>query len=257
MSREHYCHWKCVTCDADNLITGLYLAGSGLSGTVPDDIGLVTSLQFLDLSENFGLRGTLPASMGNLAQLQKFGFNSTRISGSLPATLAAISTLTHLAASGARLEGHIPPMPSLHSLQLQYNERISGTLPATLPTAYLDLTGNAISGSLPSTLSTPYVARTHRGNGAPSAPRWAPRASPRGRRLSRLRARRRFGGRTTLDVRGAHARAPDAECALATSPQALDANRLTGVLPASYGAVRVLKIRGNCEGGKPPQGPAG
>lgn len=92
VSREHYCHWKCVDCNADSLITGLYLAGSGLAGTVPPSLGLISSLQFLNLASNGGLGGTLPATLGALSKLQAIGLNDTRLSGTIPASLATIET---------------------------------------------------------------------------------------------------------------------------------------------------------------------
>ena len=88
VSQEHYCTWKCVTCDANQVVTGLFLAHNHMSGTVPASLTWISSLQTLDVSQNAHLAGTLPASLGGSAALQTLAFNSTQISGTLPAALS-------------------------------------------------------------------------------------------------------------------------------------------------------------------------
>ena len=51
-------------------MTALDLGGNGLSGVLPEEIGLLTELTELDLSNN-GLSGALPAEVGNLASLEE------------------------------------------------------------------------------------------------------------------------------------------------------------------------------------------
>ena len=160
VSQEHYCTWKCVSCDANHAVTGLFLAHNRMSGTIPASVSWISSLQTLDVSENAQLAGTLPASLGGNSALQTLAFNNTQISGTLPAALSRAENLRSVAAVGARLSGFIPPMASLHSLMLQGQRgaRLSGTLPASSwPLDALYLGHNRLSGSLPSTISTPIV----------------------------------------------------------------------------------------------------
>ena len=160
VSQEHYCTWKCVSCDANQVVTGLFLAHNRMSGTIPASLTWISTLRQLDVSENAHLAGTLPASLGGNAALQALAFNNTQISGTLPAALSRAENLRSVAAVGARLSGFIPPMASLHSLMLQGQRgpRLSGTLPATdWPLEAFYLGHNRLSGTLPSSISTPIV----------------------------------------------------------------------------------------------------
>lgn len=56
------CQWKgdtFLTCNSENAITELQLVYRRLSGQLPGEISLLTSLEILDLSDNF-IQGTLP-----------------------------------------------------------------------------------------------------------------------------------------------------------------------------------------------------
>ena len=105
VSQEHYCTWKCVSCDANHAVTGLFLAHNRMSGTIPASVSWISSLQTLDVSENAQLAGTLPASLGGNSALQTLAFNNTQISGTLPAALSRAENLRSVAAVGARLSG--------------------------------------------------------------------------------------------------------------------------------------------------------
>jgi len=160
VSQEHYCTWKCVTCDANQVVTGLFLAHNHMSGTVPASLTWISSLQTLDVSQNAHLAGTLPASLGGSAALQTLAFNSTQISGTLPAALSRADNLRSVMAMGARLSGTIPAMASLRTLMLQrqLGSRISGTLPASRwPLEAFHLANNRLSGTLPDSISTTIV----------------------------------------------------------------------------------------------------
>ena len=59
------CQWDgdhFLTCNSENAITELQLVNRRLSGQLPDEISLLTSLQLLDVSDNF-IQGTLPKGM--------------------------------------------------------------------------------------------------------------------------------------------------------------------------------------------------
>ena len=88
VSQEHYCSWKCVSCDAHLIVTGLFLAHNRMSGTLPASLTWISSLQTLDVSQNPHLAGTLPASLGGSAALRALALNSTQISGTLPVALS-------------------------------------------------------------------------------------------------------------------------------------------------------------------------
>ena len=105
VSQEHYCTWKCVSCDANHAVTGLFLAHNRMSGTIPASVSWISSLQTLDVSENAQLAGTLPASLGGNSALQTLAFNNTQISGTLPAALSRAESLRSVAAGALRKLG--------------------------------------------------------------------------------------------------------------------------------------------------------
>ena len=64
------CQWELIGCDNEGRLTTLSLGGSSvsLSGTLAKEIGLLTSLRHLDLSENH-LEGALPQELYDLTHL--------------------------------------------------------------------------------------------------------------------------------------------------------------------------------------------
>ncbi len=78
--------------DADGWGTALELRSIGLSGELPEEIGYLTELAELNLSNN-SLTGTLPAEIGGLTNLEELYLNSNQFSGALPATLGALTAL--------------------------------------------------------------------------------------------------------------------------------------------------------------------
>jgi hypothetical protein len=48
----HYCTWHGVVCNTNLKIVGLDLNSNNLDGTLPEELGLIRSLQNLDLSNN-------------------------------------------------------------------------------------------------------------------------------------------------------------------------------------------------------------
>ncbi len=78
----------------------------------------------LDLHDN-GLRGAIPASLGDLAELSVLELSSNRLTGSIPSQLGKLPTLIVLALFDNRLTGSIPPdlaeMDKLVALSLEDN----------------------------------------------------------------------------------------------------------------------------------------
>jgi hypothetical protein len=69
---KNECQWELVGCDQEGRLTSLSLGGSavGMSGTLMNEIGLLTSLRHLDLSQN-QLKGELPEDLHALSHLGK------------------------------------------------------------------------------------------------------------------------------------------------------------------------------------------
>ena len=68
------CSWQGVTCENGH-VTQLYLADNQLNGTIPPEIGNLTSLTSLEFNKN-NLSGNIPSEIGNLSSLTWLGFSN-------------------------------------------------------------------------------------------------------------------------------------------------------------------------------------
>eukprot|EP01124_Arcella_intermedia_P000727 TRINITY_DN10397_c1_g1_i1.p1 TRINITY_DN10397_c1_g1~~TRINITY_DN10397_c1_g1_i1.p1 ORF type:complete len:1129 (+),score=178.07 TRINITY_DN10397_c1_g1_i1:217-3387(+) len=105
-----------------------------LSGTIPEDIGYLSQLIELDLTDN-ELSGTLPGSIGNLSQLSILSLRGNKLSGTISKSIGNLYLLT--------------------TLKLSYNQ-YSGTIPEfignLLQLSILELASNQLSGSIPESI---------------------------------------------------------------------------------------------------------
>jgi Leucine-rich repeat (LRR) protein len=162
------CQWlgcSCYTneakgCSADQL-DEINLASNMMQGSLPREIGLLSSLVFLSLRDN-ELTGAIPSTVGNLTNLGTLDLSYNRLTV-LPTTIGLLSALSSLDASwnsfsgGFRIE--ICQLSALVSLSLQCGTRnrdgcSSGTgLTGPIPTELgrlsrltaLDLSWNQLS----------------------------------------------------------------------------------------------------------------
>ncbi|KAK9283167.1 hypothetical protein L1049_011399 [Liquidambar formosana] len=136
----------------------LYVSGNGLQGSIPSQIGVLSKLTYLDLSQN-DLTGKLPLSLANLTQLVKLDVSWNRITGSIPPLIGNLKNLVELDLSSNSFTGPIPSgfglLTNLTHLYLQSN-RISGSIPPEMGDltnlVRLDLYGNNLIGPIPSSL---------------------------------------------------------------------------------------------------------
>jgi len=138
-----------VTC-SDGHVTALTLAGNGLAGTLPPELGDLSALQTLDLSGN-ALSGAIPEEMGNLGSLMYLQLNDNQLEGVIPVSLGGLHSLRRLSLGGNRLSGTLPTelgnLTDLYWLTLQ-NNRLAGPIPQELAQlsgiTMLDLSFNAL-----------------------------------------------------------------------------------------------------------------
>ncbi|CAK9188646.1 unnamed protein product [Ilex paraguariensis] len=119
------------------------LAGVLVSGSQFGDIASFTNLQFLDLSNNIGLKGTLPPSIGNLKNLTTLMLVGCSFFGPIPDSIGSLQLLVFLALNSNSFSGPIPPsignLLNLSWLDLSDNQ-LNGTIPVSSgPTPGLDM----------------------------------------------------------------------------------------------------------------------
>ena len=151
------CNWFGVSCNADSRVIGINLGYNNLNGTLPASLGNLSELQRLIIFTEPLVSGTLPASLGNLSKLQLLEIEYTQISGSIPESLGNLKQLTQLFLAKNELSGSIPEsLGNLSSLKILYlfGNQLTGNLPnsfASLPQIQsLHLYANRFSGCIPS-----------------------------------------------------------------------------------------------------------
>ncbi len=146
--------WYGITISGDR-VTGLEMSSNNLSGTLPTEIGNLTSLLHLTLSSN-QLTGAIPAEIGSLTRLFTLELYSNQLTGSIPPDIWNLDNLTILSLGGNQLTGAIPVeignLINLGSLNLS-NSQLTGTIPNEISalTALwaIELGGNQLSGPIP------------------------------------------------------------------------------------------------------------
>ncbi|KAL5553621.1 hypothetical protein UlMin_041022 [Ulmus minor] len=88
-------------------LTFLDASGNGISGSIPESLGDLTSIAFLDLSRN-KLQGQIPATMGHLKHLKYLSLANNNLTGSIPNSFGGLRLLEVLDLSSNSLSGNIP-----------------------------------------------------------------------------------------------------------------------------------------------------
>ncbi|PRP77845.1 tetratricopeptide repeat protein 21B-like [Planoprotostelium fungivorum] len=169
-----------VTCDSAGYPTRLELSFQSFSGVIPSNIDQLKNLTYISLRNNFQLHGSIPDTIGNLSQLRYLDVGVTGVAGVLPLTISRLSQLQHLDTYlASNLGGDITVVTSITSLNwLELGKcNFSGSIPTsigsltklsrlslwfnnivgTIPTSmgnltsltYLDLGHNQLTGSIP------------------------------------------------------------------------------------------------------------
>lgn len=158
LSTNTPCNWYGVYCNPGHIVV-LDLSNNQLSGSIPTELGNITSLSHLSLYDN-QLTGNIPPELSNLTNLISLSLSGNQLAGSIPRELGNLANLDHLDLLDNQLSGSIPPelgsLTSLTVLQLSINQ-LGGAIPPELGNLTslrsLDLSINQLSGSIPPELS--------------------------------------------------------------------------------------------------------
>eukprot|EP00537_Pseudo-nitzschia_pungens_P001739 CAMPEP_0172368868 /NCGR_PEP_ID=MMETSP1060-20121228/29612_1 /TAXON_ID=37318 /ORGANISM="Pseudo-nitzschia pungens, Strain cf. cingulata" /LENGTH=500 /DNA_ID=CAMNT_0013093605 /DNA_START=54 /DNA_END=1556 /DNA_ORIENTATION=+ len=85
----------------------LWLDGNEIFGTIPTEIGLMTGLASLSIS-NATLTGGIPEEIGSLNQLRRLWLFNNKLTGTIPEALNNLSQLEVLEVHGNKLKGTMP-----------------------------------------------------------------------------------------------------------------------------------------------------
>ena len=121
--------------DAPSRVTSLLLRNSQLTGTIPSELGKLSSLQVLSLHHN-QLTGTIPPELGGLSNLQQLYLNNNQLTGAIPSELGSLQHLTSLWLSNNQLTGGIPSelgsLSNLVQVRMSRGNVFTGCMPAGL-----------------------------------------------------------------------------------------------------------------------------
>lgn len=152
--------WYGVITNEKGNVVALKLQNNNLRGSLPEEIGALTELQYLDLgslsSDGNKITGSLPLAVGNLFRLTYLDLENNKLDGPFPVQLYRLTSLRSLNLNGNNFTGSlsadIGKLSALHHLALSGNE-LSGSLPAELgkltALRHLDLSRNKFTQSIP------------------------------------------------------------------------------------------------------------
>jgi hypothetical protein len=104
------CEWLGITCNTDikfSAITSILWNDRGMAGRIPNDVGLLSALQTLDLSEN-DLIGIIPNGLYECSQLEYLYLYTNQLWGSLSTWIGTLSNLVHMFVGDNALTGSLP-----------------------------------------------------------------------------------------------------------------------------------------------------
>ncbi|XP_013587281.1 PREDICTED: probable leucine-rich repeat receptor-like serine/threonine-protein kinase At3g14840 isoform X2 [Brassica oleracea var. oleracea] len=117
-------------------LVNISVLGNRISGSIPKEIGNITTLISLILELN-QISGKLPQELGNLPNIQRIFLSSNYLSGDIPSTFSRLTTLIDLRISDNQFTGTIPDFiqnwTNLEKLVIQASGLV-GPIPNTIST---------------------------------------------------------------------------------------------------------------------------
>ncbi|CAJ1968015.1 unnamed protein product [Sphenostylis stenocarpa] len=97
------------------LLANMDLSNNNLSGSIPEEITLLSALQGLNLSYNH-LSGQIPKRIGDMKSLESLDLSHDQLSGVISDSISSLTSLSHLNLSYNNLSGPIPSGSQLSTL---------------------------------------------------------------------------------------------------------------------------------------------
>ncbi|KAM7465223.1 hypothetical protein LguiB_012785 [Lonicera macranthoides] len=145
-------------------LTILVLSDNSLSGNLPSSLANLTSLTYLDIFNN-SMNGSIPfKELGNLKNLRRLDLSTNLFSGPIPSSVSFLNHLTHLNLDGNQFTGSLPSslanLTKLTSFSISHNS-LNGSIPSEVlgnikNLRSLDLSRNLFSGPIPSFIELSY-----------------------------------------------------------------------------------------------------
>ena len=143
---NHECNWPRVTCNQDHVVTHLQLDHTGITGSIPEEIGLLSALRSLSAAGN-GLEGSLlPLHVyGKLTNLEELALSLNAISSSIPSEIGLLSnSLIAIDFSNNAITGTLPDelkaLSKLQFIDVSSNYQLEGHIFDLVP-SWSNLTG--------------------------------------------------------------------------------------------------------------------
>ncbi|KAL3910542.1 MAG: hypothetical protein SGILL_007654, partial [Bacillariaceae sp.] len=229
-----------VDCNEEGEITKIRIERNNLTGTIPHEIGVLTTMDIFTIGGNLGIVGTIPSEMGSLTLLSFLQFAGNSLSGTIPETFERLKGLETVSFFRNNLVG---TLPEKFLQETGYNLEIfdvgGNMLTGTIPDAFITqsrlrfvfMEDNTFEGELPLTLySQPSMQILSLSNNQLNGS-----IGPQIGALADLRS-------LYLDGNAMHGTLPTQMAGLGDLEQLLlSGNQIEGSLPVQIGDMRKLK----------------
>ena len=140
--------WEGVTVDEEGSVTAVELEGRQLTGPIPASLGNLENLERLVLADN-QLTGSIPETFTNLTNLKYLDLSHNQLTGAVPGNSV---TNGRKQASSNQTFGFPSTNPNLDHLDLSHNQ-FTGPLPQLGDSlTFVDLSFNRYTGSIPAAI---------------------------------------------------------------------------------------------------------
>jgi Leucine-rich repeat (LRR) protein len=160
------CEWASTANNqcTNNSYTSLTLDYVGVSGTIPDELSLLSNLERFSVQSSdeasYVISGTIPESIGMLTNMQTLRLNDNDLGGPIPSSIGLLTNARVIVLMGNNLTGQIPSglaNTQARTINLS-NNNMTGPIPSELFTLkglnVINLNNNALTGVIPTEIGT-------------------------------------------------------------------------------------------------------